>query len=341
MQTQLTARPTLAEDFPQLVTELPGPKAQAIIERDQKVLSPSYTRCYPLVIKRGEGAMVEDVDGNRFLDFNAGIAVVATGHSHPDVVKAIQRQAAEFLHMSGTDFYYEGMVRLAEKLASLAPGDSAKRVYFGNSGAEAVEAALKMARYHSGRDKFIAFFGAFHGRTMGALSLTGSKVTQRRGFRSTLPVHHIPYSYCYRCPYGKEPSTCAVDCVREIEDRLFKTILPSEEVAAIIVEPIQGEGGYLVPPAKFHEELRRIADQYGILLIHDEVQSGMGRTGRMFASEHFGVTPGHRDAGQGNRQRPPLGGDGGSGGSDELGTGRACIDLWWQSSVDCGFADDH
>jgi 4-aminobutyrate aminotransferase len=270
---------------------LPGPRAKEIIERDQAVLSPSYTRCYPLVIKRGEGAIVEDVDGNRFLDFNAGIAVVATGHSHPRVVEAIQKQAAEFLHMSGTDFYYEGMVALAEKLAALTPGGVPRRVYFGNSGAEAVEAAIKMARYHSGRDKFIAFFGGFHGRTMGALSLTGSKVVQRRGFHPPLPVHHIPYAYCYRCPYGKQPSTCNVECVKVLEDQLFKTILPADEVAAIIVEPIQGEGGYLVPPAKFHEELRRVADRHGILLIHDEVQSGMGRTGRMFASEHFGVAP--------------------------------------------------
>ncbi|MBV9156760.1 MAG: aminotransferase class III-fold pyridoxal phosphate-dependent enzyme, partial [Acidobacteriaceae bacterium] len=166
-----------------------------------------------------------------------------------------------------------------------------RRVYFGNSGTEATEAALKMARYHSGRDKFIAFFGGFHGRTMGALSLTGSKITQRRGFGPMLPVQHIPYAYCYRCPYQKEPSTCDVECVKVLEDRLFKTILPADEVAAIFVEPVQGEGGYLVPPRKFHEELRRIADKYGILLVHDEVQSGMGRTGRMFASEHFGVTP--------------------------------------------------
>ncbi len=287
MLTQTAAHPLL----PNLVTSLPGPKAKRIIERDQAVLSPSYTRCYPLVMKRGEGALVEDVDGNQFLDFNAGIAVVATGHSHPRVVSAIQKQAAEFLHMSGTDFYYEGMVNLAEKLAALTPGDAPKRVYFGNSGAEAIEAAIKMARYHSGRDKFIAFFGGFHGRTMGALSLTGSKVVQRRRFHPSLPVHHIPYAYCYRCPYGKEPSTCGVECVSELEDRLFKTILPAEEVAAIIVEPVQGEGGYLVPPKKFHDELRRIADKYGILLIHDEVQSGMGRTGKMFASEHFGVTP--------------------------------------------------
>src|SRR3982751_4921373 len=287
MLTQIAAHPML----PSLVTSLPGPKAKALIERDQAVISPSYTRCYPLVVKRGEGAVVEDVDGNRFLDFNAGIAVVAAGHSHPRVVEAIQQQAAQFLHMSGTDFYYESMVQLAEKLAALTPGGVPRRVYFGNSGAEAIEAALKLARYHSGRDQFIAFFGGFHGRTMGALPLTGSKVPQRRRFHPSLPVQHIPYAYCYRCAYKKEPSTCDVECVKVIEDRLFKTILPAEEVAAIVVEPVQGEGGYLVPPAKFHHELRRIADQYGILLIHDEVQSGMGRTGRMFASAHFGVTP--------------------------------------------------
>ena len=283
---------SVASDLlPKLVTDLPGPKGAAIIERDNAVLSPSYTRCYPLVMKRGAGAVVEDVDGNRFLDFNAGIAVVAAGHAHPRVVEAIQKQAAEFLHMSGTDFYYEGMVQLAEKLAALAPGDAPRRVYFGNSGAEAVEAALKMARYHSGRSQFIAFLGAFHGRTMGALSLTGSKVIQRRGFHPSIPVQHIPYAYCYRCAYGKEPQTCNVECVKVIEERLFKTILPADETAAIVVEPVQGEGGYLVPPAKFHEELRRVADRHGILLIHDEVQSGMGRTGRMFASEHFGVSP--------------------------------------------------
>jgi 4-aminobutyrate aminotransferase len=287
MRTQIAANPLL----PELVTSLPGPKAAEIIERDRRILSPSYTRGYPLVVKRGEGAIVEDVDGNRFLDFNAGIAVVATGHAHPKVVSAIQEQAAEFLHMSGTDFYYENMVRLAEKLAALTPGGVERRVYFGNSGTEAIEAAIKMARYHSGRDKFIAFLGGFHGRTMGALSLTGSKVIQRRGFGPMLPVQHVPYAYCYRCAYGKEPSTCNVECVRAIEERLFQTILPADEVAAIVVEPVQGEGGYLVPPAKFHEELRRLADKYGILLIHDEVQSGMGRTGRMFASEHFGVMP--------------------------------------------------
>jgi len=293
--------------LPHLVTALPGPKAAEIINRDRASISPSYTRDYPLVVKRGEGALIEDVDGNRFLDFNAGIAVIAAGHSHPRVVEAIKRQAAEFLHMSGTDFYYEAMVDLAEKLIRLVPGGGPHRVYFGNSGTEAIEAALKLARYHSGRDKFVAFLGGFHGRTMGALSVTGSKAVQRRGFGPFLPVQHIPYAYCYRCAYGKHPDTCDVECVKVLEDQLFKTILPAEEVAAIVVEPIQGEGGYLVPPAKFHEELRRVADRHGIILIHDEVQSGMGRTGRMFASENFGVTPDIVTLAKGIANGMPLG----------------------------------
>lgn len=283
--------PPVSPLLPNLITSLPGPRAQEIIARDARVLSPSYTRSYPFVMARGQGAMVEDVDGNRFLDFNAGIAVVAAGHAHPRVLQAVQRQAAKFLHMSGTDFYYENMVRLGEILARLMPGSSPSRVYFGNSGTEAVEAAIKMARYYTGRDKFIAFLGAFHGRTMGALSLTGSKAVQRRGFGPMLPVQHVSYANCYRCPYGQQPDTCHVECVRVIEDQLFTTILPADEVAAIVVEPIQGEGGYVVPPTKFHQELRALADRHGILLIHDEVQSGMGRTGRMFASEHFGVAP--------------------------------------------------
>jgi 4-aminobutyrate aminotransferase len=277
--------------LPNVVTPLPGPKAKEIIARDVAVLSPSYTRSYPLVMKRGSGAIVEDVDGNQFLDFAAGIAVVATGHSHPKVVKAIQDQAAQFLHMSGTDFYYESMVELAERLAKLTPGGLPRRVYFGNSGAEANEAAIKLARYHTGRDKFIAFFGAFHGRTMGALSLTGSKTVQRRGFHPSLPVYHIPYPNLYRRPMGISAEQHAYDCVGALEEQLFKTTVPPEEVAGIFVEPVQGEGGYLVPPKEFHQELRRVADKYGILLIHDEVQSGMGRTGRLFASEHFGVVP--------------------------------------------------
>ena len=278
--------------MPQISGPLPGPNAARIIERDKRVLSPSYTRSYPLVVDRGEGAIVVDVDGNRFLDCNAGIAVVATGHCHPAVVKAIQEQAARLIHMSGTDFYYENMVDLAEKLAAIAPGGVERRVYFGNSGAEAVEAALKLARYHTGRHRFIAFTGAFHGRTMGALSLTASKAVQRRGFGPLVPgVHHTPYAYCYRCAYGKTPDTCAVECARIIEDQLVKTIAPADEVAAIVLEPVQGEGGYIVPPAKFIEELQRIAAKFGMLLIFDEVQSGMGRTGKMWAADHFGAVP--------------------------------------------------
>jgi 4-aminobutyrate aminotransferase len=280
----------MASTLPNLITPLPGPKARAVVERDALYISPSYTRTYPLVAARGEGAMVEDVDGNRFLDCSAGIAVVATGHCHPRVVEAIQRQASQLIHMSGTDFYYENMVDLAQKLATLAPGGGARKVYFGNSGTEAIEAAIKLARYHTGRKQFVAFYGAFHGRTMGSLALTGSKNTQKKNFFPLMPgVHHVPYADCYRCAYGKTPDSCGVECAKAIEDPLFRTVLPPEEVAAIVVEPVQGEGGYLVPPRKFLEELRRIADKYGILLVFDEVQCGMGRTGKMFASEHFGV----------------------------------------------------
>lgn len=288
----MSHREVVRQDFPHLITPLPGPRAQAVIDRDRQVLSPSYTRSYPLVASRGEGAIVEDVDGNRFLDFSAGIAVVATGHCHPRVVKAIQQQAERLIHMSGTDFYYENMVQLAEQLAALAPGGGARRVYFGNSGAEAIEAAIKMARYHTGRSQMIAFFGGFHGRTLGALSLTASKSVQRKGFAPLVPgVHHVPYPYCYRCAYGKTPDDCAVECVKAIEDRLFKTILPAEEVAAIVVEPVQGEGGYIVPPKKFFDELHTVAEKHGILLVFDEVQSGMGRTGKMWAANHFDAGP--------------------------------------------------
>jgi 4-aminobutyrate aminotransferase len=295
-------------DLPQIHSPLPGPRARQIIERDQKVVSPSYSRPYPLVARRGEGAMIEDVDGNRFLDFNAGIAVVATGHCHPKVVEAIQSQAAQLVHMSGTDFYYENMVALAEKLAAIAPGDIERRVSFCNSGAEAVEGALKLARYSTGRDKFIAFLGAFHGRTMGALSLTASKPTQRRKFSPLMPgVHHIPYAYCYRCAYGKSPDSCGVECAKVIEDQLVKTILPADEVAAIVLEPVQGEGGYVVPPQKFIDELARIAKRFGMLLIFDEVQSGMGRTGKMWAAEHFNAVPDIMAVAKGIASGLPLG----------------------------------
>ena len=282
---------TPADAFlPEIRTSLPGPRARAVIARDKAALSPSYTRSYPLVAERGEGAMITDVDGNRFLDMNAGIAVVAAGHCHPRVVRAIQDQAAKLIHMSGTDFYYENMVALGEKLASLAPGGGAYRVYYGNSGTEAVEAAMKIARYHSGRKGYLAFLGGFHGRTMGSLSLTASKSVQRQRFGPMLPtVHHIPYAYCYRCDYGKQVETCNVECVKVLEERLFKTILPAEDIAAVVVEPVQGEGGYVAPPRKFFDELQAMARRHGILLIADEVQCGMGRTGKLFAAEHFGL----------------------------------------------------
>ncbi|MCU1276034.1 MAG: 4-aminobutyrate aminotransferase [Bryobacterales bacterium] len=295
-------------DLPAIHGPLPGPRALQVIERDHKVLSPSYTRPYPLVVSRGEGAIVEDVDGNRFLDFNAGIAVVATGHCHPKVVEAIQRQAARLIHMSGTDFYYENMVELAEKLAAVAPGGIERRVYFGNSGTEAIEAAIKLARYTTGREKFIAFLGGFHGRTMGSLALTASKAVQRRGFSPLMPgVHHIPYAYCYRCAYGKTPDTCGVECAKVIEDQLVKTVLPAEEVAAIVLEPVQGEGGYIVPPQKFIDELARIAKRFGMLLIFDEVQSGMGRSGKMWAAEHFNAVPDILAVAKGIASGLPLG----------------------------------
>jgi 4-aminobutyrate aminotransferase len=302
------------QPVPFLQTDLPGPKGRELIAKDEQYTSPSYTRVYPLAVERGYGAVIEDVDGNRFLDFTAGIAVCATGHCHPRVVAAIQQQAAKLLHMSGTDFYYAPQGDLAKKLAEIAPGSGAKRVFFTNSGAESVEAAFKLARYNTGRQHMIAFFGAFHGRTMGALSLTGSKVVQRRGFAPLIPlVSHIDYANCYRCGNrvqgsgfrvqqsenqagSSEPRTlnpepsCCLDSLNQLED-LFKRTVAPQEVAGIIVEPIQGEGGYIVPPPEFHRELRRICDQHGILYIADEVQSGMGRTGKMFALEHFGVVP--------------------------------------------------
>ena len=277
---------------PALKTALPGPRAKAIIERDAKVVSTSYTRDYPLVMARGEGALVEDVDGNVFLDCTAGIAVTSTGHSHPDVVKAIVEQSQKFLHMSGTDFYYEPQVRLGEELAAMAPMPGPHRSFFGNSGTEAVEAAIKLARYYTNRPYLIAFFGAFHGRSMGSLSLTASRLTQRRGFGPFVPgVFHAPYANCYRCPLGLSSDTCAAECLRFIEEQLLVHLVSPDEVAAIVVEPIQGEGGYVVPPGVFHERLRDLTRRHGMLLVVDEVQSGMGRTGKMFAIEHTGVTP--------------------------------------------------
>lgn len=260
---------------PFIRTELPGPKAAALIEADTRVSSPSNTRDYPLVVARASGCVVEDVDGNRFLDLAAGIAVCATGHCHPKVVAAIQRQSAELIHICGSDFYYPVMVELMQKLAALHPSTKPKRVLLTNSGTEATEAAFKMARFHSGRKWVIAFNGAFHGRTMGSLSLTSSKARQKAGFGPFVPmVGHAPYGD-----------------VGYIENVLFKQQMRPDEVAAIFFEPIQGEGGYIVPEAQFVRDLRRLCDEHGIILVCDEIQAGMGRTGRMWAVEHFGVVP--------------------------------------------------
>jgi 4-aminobutyrate aminotransferase len=277
---------------PNIKTPLPGPHAKAIIDRDNAVVSPSYTRGYPLVIASGSGSSVEDVDGNVFLDCAAGIAVNSTGHSHPVVVKAIVEQAQKFLHMSGTDFYYEPQVRLAEELAAITPIAGGVRSFFGNSGTEAIEACLKLSRYATGRQNIIAFFGAFHGRSMGSLSLTASKAIQRRGFGPLLPgVYHAPYPDCYRPPLGATAETCSAACIEFIEQQLFTNLVSPDEVAAIVIEPIQGEGGYNVAPDEFLQRLRELTKRHGILLVADEVQSGMGRSGKMFAIEFTGVEP--------------------------------------------------
>ena len=280
-----------SEKLPKISTELPGPKAREVIAADRQYISPSYTRAYPLVAKTGRGAIVEDVDGNRFLDFSAGIAVCSTGHCHPDVVRAIQKQAESLIHMSGTDFYYEEMPQLARKLESLMPDGKSWRCFFGNSGAEAIEAAMKLARYATGRWQFIAFYSSFHGRTMGALSLTSSKAVQRKGFGPLVPgVTHIPYG---NSDY--------------LENVVFKTTVNPTDVAAIVVEAIQGEGGYIVPPPEFLPGLEPIARKYGILLVADEIQSGMGRTGKMFAFEHFDFHPDIVSLAKGIASGMPLG----------------------------------
>src|SRR5207302_3342477 len=283
---------TLEVKTPRLVTALPGPNAKHVLEQDAKFMSPSFTRDYPLVAKRGHGAVVEDVDGNTFLDFAAGIAVCSTGHCHPKVVEAIQKQAAELIHMSGTDFYYESLPQLAEKLVNTVPGTDQKKAFFTNSGTEAIEGAIKLARYATRRDKFIAFYGCFHGRTMGALSLTASKSTQRKGFGALLSgIEHIPYPYAYRCAHGHTPETCGAEILELLEQQMFKRLFAPEEIAAIIIEPIQGEGGFIPAPAFFLQELQRICNRHGIMLIVDEVQSGVGRTGKWWAYEHAGIEP--------------------------------------------------
>lgn len=304
------------QKVPNLKMPLPGPKAKQLIERDVVYVSPSYTRGYPLVVASGSGAVIEDVDGNLFLDFTAGIAVTATGHCHPEVVAAIQDQAGKLIHMSGTDFYYSPEIDLAQRLADSAPGPSAKKVFFTNSGAEACEAALKLARYHTGRSRVIAFFGAFHGRTYGAMSLSGSKTVHRRGFSPLVSdIHHVPFpkecsmhnaKHNGQANHGGE---CAKVCdvIRTIEETLFKRTVPPDEVAAIFIEPVQGEGGYYVTPPCCLPSLRALCDKHGILLVCDEVQCGMGRTGTLYAYEQWGIEPDITCLAKGIASGMPLG----------------------------------
>ena len=278
--------------YPRIVVRPPGPKARKLVRRDEASISPSYVRFYPFVIELGKDCVVKDVDGNEFIDFNSGLACLNVGHNHPKVVNAIKNQCDKFLHYSNTDFYYSEVVNLAEKMFEITPGKFKKRAYFGNSGAEALEAAVKLSKWHTRRHQFIAFIGGFHGRTLGALSLTGSKPVQRRYFFPMLPgITHVPYPYCYRCPFKLSHPDCDYWCVNFIDEVVLQKYVPPEEVAGIVFEPIQGEGGYIVPPPRYFQRLKRLADKYGFLLIDDEVQSGIGRTGRWFAIEHWKIKP--------------------------------------------------
>jgi 4-aminobutyrate aminotransferase len=282
----------MVKTAPEIITTLPGPNAREYLEKNDAAVSPSLPHAYPLVIKEAHGCVVEDLDGNAFLDFAAGIAVCSTGHCHPRIVEAIQDQAEKLIHICGADFYDPNYINLCERLGKLAPGNGRKKVFLGNSGAEAVEAALKLSRNHTKRSHIIAFYGAFHGRTMGAISLTASKPVYHKGFGPLLAnISHVPYAYCYRCSYNLEYPSCGLACVDQIENSLFAHSVPPEEVAAIFVEPVQGEGGYIVPPNGWLEKIRKLCDKYGIMLVADEVQSGIGRTGKMFAIEHWDVVP--------------------------------------------------
>jgi 4-aminobutyrate aminotransferase len=275
-----------------MVVRPPGPKARALVKRDYMMISPSYTRYYPLVVESGNNCIVKDVDGNEYIDFNSGLVCLNVGHNHPNVVKAIKGQCDKFLHYSNTDFYYQQSVNLAEKLLKITPGTFQKRVHFGNSGTEAVEAALKLSKWHTRKHQFIAFIGAFHGRTLGSMSLTGSKPIQRRHYFPMIPgVTHVPYPYCYRCPFDLSCPECGYRCIDFIDEQVLQKYVPPEEVAGIVFEPIQGEGGYIVPPPEYFQRLKKLADKYGLLLIADEVQSGIGRTGKWFAIEHWKIEP--------------------------------------------------
>jgi len=278
--------------YPKIIVTPPGPKARELVKKDENVISPSYVRFYPLVVESGRGCTVRDVDGNEYIDFNSGLVCLNVGTNHPKVVAAIKNQCDRFLHYSNTDFFYAEVVNLGEKLAEITPGNFDKKVYFGNSGAESVEAAVKLAKWHTRKQRFISFISAFHGRTIGALSFTASKPTQKRYFFPLMPgVTHVPYPYCYRCPFKLTYPDCHYWCIDFIDEFILQKYVPPEEVAAILLEPIQGEGGYVVPPPGYFQRLKKLADKYGILLIDDEVQAGMGRTGKWFAIEHWGVEP--------------------------------------------------
>jgi len=277
---------------PKIVVRPPGPKARELVKKDEALISPSYGRFYPLVVESGRACIVKDVDGNEYIDFNSGLVCLNVGHNHPKVVAAIKDQCNRFLHYSNTDFFYAEVINLAEKLAGITPGDFDKKAYFGNSGAESIEAAAKLAKWHTRKQQFIGFISAFHGRTIGALSFTASKPTQRRYFFPMMPgVVHVPYPYCYRCPFKQTYPDCHYWCVDFIEEHVLQKYVPPEEVAAILFEPIQGEGGYVVPPPGYFQRLKKVAEKYDILLIDDEVQAGIGRTGKWFAIEHWNVEP--------------------------------------------------
>jgi len=279
-------------DYPKIVVTPPGPKARELAKRDERVISQSFVRFYPLAIHSGKECIIRDVDGNEYIDFNSGLVCLNVGHNHPEVIGAIKRQLDRFLHYSITDFMYHEVVELAEKLVKITPGAWEKKVFFGNSGAEAVEAGAKIARWHTRKPRYIAFISAFHGRTFGGMSFTASKPVQRRYFSPLVPgVTHVPYGYCYRCPFKLTFPNCSYHCIDFIDDHVLQKYIPPEEVAAFLFEPIQGEGGYVVPPPEYFQRLKKLADKYGILMMDDEVQAGMGRTGKWFAIEHWGVQP--------------------------------------------------
>lgn len=278
-------------EIPRIRIPPPGPRAREIIERDNRYLA-TTTKASPVVAEKGKGAIIEDVDGNQYIDFTCGIGVANTGHCHPEVIQAVEEQVHRLMHFAGTDFYYDVQTRLAEKLTAITPGDFPKKVFFTNSGTESIEAAIKIARWSTERRRFIGFLGSFHGRTMGSLAITASRIVHRERFFPMMPgVTHIPYAYCYRCPYKLSYPECDLWCAKILEEVYFSKLVPPSEVAAIFLEPVQGEGGYIVPPMKFIDELARIAQRNGILLVDDEVQAGFGRTGKMFAIEYSNAIP--------------------------------------------------